>query len=204
AKLGVKSILYNFSLPSIEKGEVASSYSLDPKTCATAAAKAYRELKKEGIHVSFFATLPYCLFEKSVLKEMLEDQTISSTYQCHTYYGTGVAFEPNGNVLPCTHYVDTPLFNAMDQNGKFAMKGKFAQEWKEKMHNQFSKELWKYPAKACKDCHFWGRCIGGCPFLWMLFDPEQFIQGGVNDLQLPPIYQKSAKPPKYLNSGTNK
>jgi len=173
---GVKNILYNFSLPSVGKNGIESCSSPDPQQCADLISSAYLQLKGEEIKVSFFATIPLCLFEQKVLQQMMKEGVIGRDYHCHIFYGTGAAFEPNGNVLPCTHFVNSFLFNARGSDGHFAYTGRFDQEWEEGIHKQFIEIVWRYPTKHCKICSLWGKCFGGCPFLWMHFRPEDFIR----------------------------
>jgi len=177
-RMGVKNILYNFSLPTVsENGGVNGSYSLDPQSGATVIVSAYHELKKRGIPFTFFATIPLCLIDRETREAMVADKTIARSYHCHIFYGTGAAFEPNGNVLPCTHFAGRPLFNAMDDCQRFAYRGRFAQEWEGGVHKDFIEASWKYPSSKCRSCELWGICLGGCPFQWMHFDPNQYIPG---------------------------
>lgn len=176
---GVANILYNFSLPSVGKDGIESCYSPNPQQAADLISTAYLQLKKEGIHIGIFATLPLCLFDENVLQQMIDDKVIGRNYHCHVFYGTGAAFEPNGNVLPCTHFVNAPLFNAKGSDGHFAYKGKFAYEWEDGTHKQFIETAWRYPTEHCKTCKLWGKCFGGCPFLWMNYHPDNFITKGV-------------------------
>lgn len=173
---GVKNILYNFSLPSVGKEGIESCSSPNPQQCADLISSAYIQLKSEEIKISFFATIPLCLFEQKVLQQMMKEGVIGRNYHCHIFYGTGVAFEPNGNVLPCTHFVNSPLFNAKEHGGHFAYSGSFNQEWEEGVHKEFIEVAWRYPSSHCKVCSLWGNCFGGCPFLWMHFSPEDFIK----------------------------
>lgn len=173
--IGMPNILYNFSLPSIdEQGGVTDSFALDPRDNAKAITEAYLYLKrKKGIHISFFATLPLCLFPEEILDEMREDMTIGRDYHCHIYYGTGVAIEPNGDVLPCTHFVGSPLFNAKGSNGELVES--FEEQWEYGIHLDFVKEAWHYPAEACEGCKYWGKCFAGCPFIWTFFEPKKYL-----------------------------
>ena len=173
---GMNNILYNFSLPSVNGEEIFDSYSLDPREYALCITAAYYQLKSEGIKIAFFATLPLCLFPEEILQEMKADKTIGRDYYCHIYYGTGAAFEPNGNVIPCTHFVNSPLFNAQDEHGKFAYSGKFAAEWENGIHKAFIQEAWHYPNDACNGCKHWGSCFGGCPFIWMKYKPNGYLE----------------------------
>jgi radical SAM protein with 4Fe4S-binding SPASM domain len=173
--IGMKNILYNFSLPSVESESISNSYSLDPREYADLISSAYYYLKSINIKIGFFATLPLCLFKEETLEEMKADQTIGRDYYCHIYYGTGAVFEPNGNVLPCTHFVNNPLFNGKGDDGKFSYIGKFANEWENGIHKDFVKEAWHYPINACNGCKHWGKCFGGCPFIWMKYKPDNYL-----------------------------
>ncbi len=175
-EMGVRNILYNFCLPSVDgNGGVDGTYCLSPKACADLITRAYLELRERGIRFTFFGTIPLCLIEDDVRAQMLADKTIARSYHCHIFFGTGAAFEPNGNVLPCTHFVNTPLFNARGLDGHFTYKGRFAHEWEEGVHHAFVEDAWKYPAERCTTCDLWGVCVGGCPFQWMYFDPIETI-----------------------------
>lgn len=173
--MGVENILFNFALPSIRDGRVDGDLSLNPRECAERMTVAYRQLKDDGIHICIFATLPLCLFDEDIRQEMIGDKTIARNYHCHIFFGTGVAFEPNGNVLPCTHFAGTPLFNAMSPDEHFTYRGRFAHEWENGIHKSFIKEAWRYPAERCKSCSLWGTCVGGCPIQWLHFNPAEFI-----------------------------
>ncbi len=175
--LGVRNILYNFCMPSpTGTGGINGSATLDPRLCANAIAAAYRALTTRGIPLRFFATIPLCLIPDATARAMANDRTLSSGYHCHMFFGTGVAFEPDGSVLPCTHFAGTPLFNAMREDGSFDG-DRFATEWETGSHATFVRATWQYPAERCKTCSSWGACVGGCPLLWMHFDPADYLAG---------------------------
>lgn len=177
-QMGVKNILYNFGLPTVSgDGGVDGSYSIDPRAGAKIIVDAYHQLKALRIPFTFFATIPLCLVDEETRKAMVADKTIARGYHCHIFYGTGAAFEPDGNVLPCTHFAGTPLFNAMDSEQHFSYRGRFAQEWEGGVHKDFVEASWKYPSSKCSSCQLWGMCLGGCPFQWMHFDPNTYIVG---------------------------
>jgi radical SAM protein with 4Fe4S-binding SPASM domain len=177
-EMGVKNILYNIGLPSPgTEPRLIDEFVLSPSRVAEIISGAYRELKAKGIKVKFFGTIPLCFFDEAALNEMMADGSISDGVHCHIFYGSGLVFEPNGNVLPCTHFVGNPLFNWKEQ-GVTISEG-FAQLWYGEygIHGTFRKEIWRYPHKNCRGCRHWGKCVGGCPFLWTHFDPSM-IGGG--------------------------
>lgn len=181
--MGVKHILYNVGLPSpgsLDAGDGAGL--IHPQIAAVKIAGAYSELKRMGIKVKFNMTIPLCLIGDSILEAMLEDGYVSSGAHCHIFYGKGVVFEANGNVLPCTHFVGHPLLNLKTLEIQTAEE--FVELWYSEsgLHGTFHEALWKYPHSKCqKDCRYWGECVGGCPFLWVHFDPGQVFeqQGGI-------------------------
>jgi len=94
------------------------------------------------------------------------------------YRGKGVVFDPYGNILPCTHFGDAPLFeNNSKQAQEVFMGDKFWTFWNNKNSpaGKFREALWQFPTEKCKNCDMWGACIGGCPLLWSHFDPRDYI-----------------------------
>ncbi len=172
---GVKNILYNIGLPSSDSGENIDEFVLSPNDAAKVIENTYLDLKTKGIKVKFFGTIPLCLFDQDLLEEMISTDHISNGVHCHIFYGTGVVFEPNGNVLPCTHFVGHPLFNLKDED--ISDSEKFLEIWKgsKGIHGTFRSAIWQYPSEKCKNCTYWGKCIGGCPFLWSYFNPDEII-----------------------------
>ena len=177
--MGVKNILFNVGLPSPGLGHATVSrddFVLDPAAMAKFISEAYVELKNAGIKAKFFATIPLCLIRPDLLETMIKDDYISNGTHCHIYYGSGAVFEPNGNVLPCTHFVGRPLFNIFSEG--ITTVDDFTRVWYDEsngMHGSFKRTLWKYPSEKCKTCQYWGKCVGGCPFLWSMFKPSQVI-----------------------------
>ena len=175
-EMGVKNILYNVGLPSCgSSSESSNSFSLSPVEVAGIMAEAYHKLSSQGIKAKFFATIPLCLFDKELLDEMVAQDWISKGVHCHIFYGSGVVFEPDGNVLPCTHFVKHPLFNMIDEGIQTA--DQFSEVWygERGIHGAFREAIWKYPHSNCEGCEHWGKCVGGCPFLWTHFDPMDII-----------------------------
>ncbi len=176
-EMGVQNILFNVGLPSSEEIDniVDDNFSLPPDEIARIIEQSYLDLKKIGIKVKFFATIPLCLFNRELLQKMLDDDYITDGIHCHIYFGTGVVFEPNGDVLPCTHFVGAPLFNL--NNEKIKTLQDFQRVWynKKGIHGTFKKRIWSYRHESCVKCEFWGKCIGGCPFLWVRYNPEDYI-----------------------------
>jgi len=173
--VGVNDTAYNCAIPSIGHNGVRADFTLSPLGTAQKIEETYCLCREASIRVNFNGTVPICLISSEILQAMLDDNSIS--VGCQMYHGKGVAFDCFGNILPCTHFADFPLFtDAMSAKGEFLLKEKFIGMWeKGELANKFRDELWQYPFPACEDCQYWGGCIGGCPLLWSHYDPIECI-----------------------------
>lgn len=106
---------------------------------------------------------------------MLNAKVIPNKTHCQLFSGSGIVFEPDGLVTPCTHWVNLGLFRASDENGRFSLKGKLDKKWMDEDGDRmkFANKLQRYPSDNCKLCSLWGKCLGGCPLLWNKFDPDK-------------------------------
>lgn len=172
-RLGVKEIAFNCSIPSIV-AHLSSVEHLSPSEISTTIERVFKRARQEEIPVNFNATIPACLFSEDILKSMLEHDAIA--FGCQMYRGRGVAFEPSGNILPCTHFTGFPLYEGkLSSGGQLEVLNKFEAFWDSEKVNQFREQLWKFPSRECQTCCWWGGCIGGCPIFWLHFDPRDYI-----------------------------
>jgi len=37
-------------------------------------------------------------------------------------------------------------------------------------------EIAKLPSSKCSTCETWGDCIGGCPLIWLKFNPKEELK----------------------------
>ena len=176
-ELGVIDIMYNIGLPTpnTKYSSPDNDFVLSPIEAAAIISGAFISLKTRGIRVKFYLTIPLCLIDPSILEEMIRDHYVSSGAYCHVFYGRGVAFEPNGNVLPCTHFANYSLFNMISDKIEDAEDFKKVWHSSKGIHGEFREAIWQYPHSNCKDCRHWGKCVGGCPLLWTHFDPNEVI-----------------------------
>jgi len=189
--IGVKNILFNIGLPSCGS-QNDDGYCLPPTKTAIVIRNAYKAFKENSIKAKFLATIPLCLFSELELEEMVQDDYISDGAHCHIFYGSGVVFEPNGNVLPCTHFVAKPLFNMFQDNINSADDFKAIWFGKKGIHGDFKKAVWHFPHINCMQCKQWGKCVGGCPFLWLKYNPNEIITN---------FHRKEAKNGSFISDG---
>lgn len=177
---GAEKTVFNFEIPSTNFSDAGnrSIVSFNPEQMARAAESAYLIAKKRNMQIYINCTIPACLFDGDIFKDMLDNRAIS--LGCHMYNGKGVAFDAEKNILPCTHFADAYLEKRKSEEyDQLSLKRDFIAYWhdKESSAGKFRSALWKYPNIKCETCEFWGGCIGGCPLLWGKFDPDKFIIG---------------------------
>lgn len=169
-KLGVQNIVYNIAVPTSSSD--FSNYSLSYDKLASIIQKNYIKLKKDGIKVSFYASIPLCFFEDNILDNMINEGYLVplSRGGCNIYDASGFAIDPFGHVIPCCKEIKTSLMNTMDTRGDFLYAGNF---------NNIVNAVEKYCSRAvqlttleeCKDCNKKSDCIGGCLKFWE-YDPS--------------------------------
>lgn len=171
----VKSIDFNFAIPQLkESGGASWEFTPDLKTAVKKIESLYgivKRQKKQKFYIT--GTIPLCLFSKKNIKDLIGGAWVN--FGCHMFGGKGIAFDAEGNVLPCTHFAGYPL--AME-NINFDNKSKindFKVFLNRGLPKKFRNELWRYPSKKCCDCEYWGYCVGGCPLLWLEKDPSVII-----------------------------
>lgn len=173
---GGTDIAFNCGIPSVSCGGINSQYILPPDAIAKVIENIYLNAPVDGAKVSFNVTIPLCLLPPLLLTQMLDKRILG--FGCQMYQGKGVAFDPNGNILPCTHFADFPLLtDGIGENGSFTHKDTFVDNWElvEGIPAQFRQQLWRYPSLRCQSCPYWGGCIGGCPLYWSVYDPRDYI-----------------------------
>jgi len=171
--LGLKRIILNFGVPSLDVSDGGDQY-LPPNELGKVAYETFCALKSKRIPHKFYGTIPLCSYTDEMRDEMIRANVIPKKTVCQLFFGSGIVFEPDGLVTPCTHWVNKGLFKASD-NGKFLLADKLDDLWDDKDGDRvrFSKKLHRYTSINCKLCSLWGDCIGGCPLLWNKFNPDE-------------------------------
>lgn len=175
-ELGANKAVLNCAIPIVSEKGIKKGTSVNPLVIAQVIDKVVEEFTKTGHSLAFNATIPLCLIGEETLATALDNKWFS--VGCHMYRGGGVAFDHLGNVLPCTHFSESPMIEgAIDGKNHFGPRDTFSSFWQDENSEagKFRHTLWRYPAKRCRSCHYWGGCIGGCPLLWAYYDPQKII-----------------------------
>lgn len=170
----VKDIGFNICTDS--PNAVSPKNTISPNVAAKIIESLYARGKSKNVVVRSITPLPICNINKEIREDMLEKKILNKF--CQMYAGSGLAIDPQGNILPCVHWADYSLGNL--HKNHIRTKKQFTQFWTNpnKLPYKFRQALSKYPANCCKsDKKYWGKCIGGCPLFWFKYNPEQEIKG---------------------------
>ncbi|MFH1583300.1 MAG: radical SAM protein [Candidatus Falkowbacteria bacterium] len=174
--LGAGQVVLNCAIPIAGRDIIVAGQSLNPAEVASVIDRVFTVAKRDNFSFRVNATFPLCLLGRETLKEMLSLGWLS--VGCHMYRGEGVVFDPTGNVLPCTHFSEFPFITkAKGSSEEFLFQDGFSKVWENPLSEAaiFRSALWKYPARKCAGCEYWGGCVGGCPLFWLFFEPEEYI-----------------------------
>ena len=174
--LGVENIIFNIAVPYSKQGKMGENI-LNPKEIADVISSSYMDACKKKLKFAFYASIPLCLFEPSILEEMLEDKFLIPLSQggCNIFEATGFAIEPNGDIIPCCKRNQEIITNVCEK-GAFKYKNNFGQLC-EILRGKFGHGAMPYPDVSCSDCELREDCIGGCPVFWQYFDKSTYVGG---------------------------
>jgi radical SAM protein with 4Fe4S-binding SPASM domain len=165
--------LFNICGPCISNLE-DSNYAMPLFKGAKLFEKIYNSAKKKNVRL--ITPVPICNFNQELYKEMVQKKAIS--HGCHILFGTSFVLDANGDVLPCVHFSNYPIFNVYE-NGKIISSKRFIELWKDpnETNQKFRKILRRYPSQKCSEGDCWNPCTGGCSVFWLKYDPEKEIKG---------------------------
>lgn len=151
-----------------------SNFTLNPNEGAKLFEKVYRKAKEKNVRL--ITPLPICSFNQKLYQEMKKEKAIS--HGCHVLFGFNFVLDANGDILPCVHFTDYPLFNIFE-NDKVISTEKFKEKYEdpEGVNQKFRKIMRRYPSTKCEEGNCWDPCIGGCHVFWLKYDAQKEIKG---------------------------
>ena len=138
---------------------------MSPREFARKTQRIFREKRKQYNDMKFtvITPQPLCLYD--------EDTREMYAGNCHIYNGSGLVIDVDGSILLCTHWIQYKLAKI---NPAITVKG-FYKLWSNL--GAYRQEIKRYPSNKCMNCLIWGKCIGGCPIIWRVFDAQKEIPG---------------------------
>nr|WP_319571255.1 radical SAM protein [uncultured Draconibacterium sp.] len=136
--------------------------------------KIYRYSKTKKLKL--ITATPLCSFDSNFIDEIHKNRVAS--IGCHILFGHNFVLDANGDILPCVHFSNFPIFNIYEK-GEIMNAHRFLDLYNDKNENnqKFRTSLKRYPSPKCKDGDCWNPCMGGCPIFWLKDNPEKIIKG---------------------------
>lgn len=134
--------------------------------------------KKIGLEIGSLFRMPLCLLSSNVRDEMLSKNLLQNG--CNVYSGNSFAINPDGTILPCSHFMGYSVMSLADKKHplKAITKKQFLKMWNKGEPLKTRKNVWKYRSKKCIGCKYYAKlCFAGCPLFWYRFDPQKEIVG---------------------------
>lgn len=171
--LGAKAISIGYCTPTIYKDHVDPSHMVDTEIMIRETVESYEEINRLVCgSVVYSLKHPLCIWPSDFLKTIVEKNQVMTT--CHLQHRLGGLFDTDGSLLMCNSLSDFAIgkygvdFDSSDSFLKFIGSDKI---------NGFYERLLCYPSVKCMDCSMYENCVGGCPLLWTVLDPNQVITG---------------------------
>ncbi|OGZ35530.1 MAG: hypothetical protein A2V60_02405 [Candidatus Portnoybacteria bacterium RIFCSPHIGHO2_01_FULL_39_19] len=145
---------------------------VEPKRLAENIMRDYPELERitEG-HIVFEMMVPFCLWPQDFIVDLRRKGQILSV--CHVLKRKGIIFDERGNLLICNALFDYPI----GRYGSDFCDDKSLLTWlnTERIVSYYDR-IGRYPSTACKVCHWYSECGGGCPLRWALYKADEFVR----------------------------
>lgn len=175
ADIGVKNMDFDLCIsPFFEKCDEVMS----PREYAKIFPILYLEAIKRNINVGFDRLGPLCLYDPESYKKMKESKVYRAKL-CDIIKGNKIVIDCKGNILPCNQFCNLPIETlvADKETNRVISKDEFSQKWKSNRLVDFRAKISRLPSYKCKKCEIVQECFGGgCPLLWLTFDPETEIR----------------------------
>lgn len=175
-KLGAKIVSYNCIIPAISEKSISHISGLNPEKAAKVISQILANALNYDLQfIRVNLSIPACLIDRHLLDSAIKKNLVMMG--CHMYKGSGVVFDSQNHLLPCTHFNDVLLSDDVFKNGKMVWKNgrDFLSYWMNESPKIFREKLNMYRDENCIDCDLWGTCIGGCPLFWSYYNPKDYI-----------------------------
>ncbi len=171
-KSGVESFALDMERPIVIDNETYMAGDFSLRDMADFFMGIYPKLKNCGVPFTIKVSIPFCLFRRGFIEELIKENKIISG--CQIFGGSGIIIDPMGRLLPCNHFCDNPL-------GELGVDFKNAQEYlsfrQRSDVEDFYNTMADCPDKRCVDCADWMFCGGGCRMHWLYKRPEEIFEG---------------------------
>jgi radical SAM protein with 4Fe4S-binding SPASM domain len=175
-RLELKRVAVNFALPN-PAGLRANRHTAPPTIAAKVAVALYDYIiRHTALSPLFYLNLPLCLFPRSFVQSVFDAG--HALTGCHAITGEGLVIDPAGNILPCTHWVDIANSTIEEALASIGTPAGFKGYWQHDKPMEWGRALFQPRHDACCACRLRANpCFGGCPLVWLQYEPQEHIPG---------------------------
>jgi radical SAM protein with 4Fe4S-binding SPASM domain len=165
------SIKIDFCSPVFVENQPLAQCVMEPYQLVSGIIRDYPEIVKLTTELSFIMSIPFCFWPKSFIEELEAEDRIESV--CHMVKREGIVVTSDGSLCMCNELFDYSI-------GRYGVDFTDAETLidllNEPVVNGYYDQMSRYPSNRCQECSWYNKCGGGCPLLWSVFDPEQYVQ----------------------------
>lgn len=176
--MGVRMLSIDTGKPVILDGETHMESMESPRRMARFFMEIYPKLKQSGIRFSLKVAVPFCLFPREFIDNMITEGNIMTG--CQMVSGRGIIIGPTGELIPCNHLCNLSL-GRLGQD--FSNAGEYIALRRGRQTIQFYDSVSSAPHNNCVGCHYWEQCGAGCKLYWLHYKPQDLVanfKGGEN------------------------
>lgn len=167
----IQEINFSFEKPVILSTGVTFDDSMQPRHIADFIEQTmYPTLLESGINFKIEFMCPQCFLSPGFI-EKLENEG-HAFGGCTVVGKNGIAFDPEGRVLPCNHFVDYHF-------GQYGKNFSSAEDLESLLQTKDVREFYRLvkqaPCAQCAKCDQWHKCGGGCRIFWLYQGSEQLL-----------------------------
>ena len=165
-----KDFCFSFEKPCLIENEVVFKNGILPyKIAEHIETLIYPTLVETGVSFKIDLMFPQCQLSEDFVNKLESEERVFSG--CHLLTGRSIIFDPEGQVLPCNHFITHPI-------GKYKVDFTTVEEYFTWYKNYTSSEGFTIsnsaPCKKCVNCERWIKCGAGCRLFW-LFQGEKVL-----------------------------
>jgi radical SAM protein with 4Fe4S-binding SPASM domain len=156
--------------PIFLNGKACTEGMWSPRDIAKFFINAHHAMEKSGLLYAFNIPIPFCLFPKSFINEIIDKGIILTG--CHLARRRGIVIDPKGRLLTCAHIHDKYI-GTIGKN--FVTASDFWHYWNSQEMRKFYTMVSSYPHMKCVDCSYWPNCGAGCKLFWFKYGAQELV-----------------------------
>lgn len=168
---GAKSFTVSFCTPIFVDGVANAPLATHPHDVVKKILTLYEKLHDITMgHLVFSMKLPLCIWPANFIS-MLQARGQLST-GCQLQERSGLIFDTFGNVIACNDLFDYPLgLYGQDFTDFDGLANVLSSPKTEECYDKIT----AYPLVSCMKCEQYNICTGGCPLMWLYYDPSTIM-----------------------------